>query len=92
MLVSILIYLTSSTITFIILFTTKLLEQVSLSGHALSDHAIFVAEFVNGRIVNQEWIYQNFHFDTFRIFGFVDCFEMECGCPKDMRRSRDASR
>ena len=56
--------------------------------NALSDHAIFAAEFVNGRVVNQEWITQNFDFDTFRIFGFVDCFEMECGRSKDVRRSR----
>ena len=54
----------------------------------LSDHAIFATEFVNGRIVNQEWICQKIDFDTFCVFGFVDYFEMECGCSKDVRRSR----
>jgi len=55
--------------------------------NALADHAIFSTEFVNGRVVNQEWIHQHFDYDSFRIFGFVDCFEMECGRPKDIRRS-----
>jgi hypothetical protein len=55
--------------------------------NALADHAIFSTEFVNGRVVNQEWIHQHFDYDSFRIFGFVDCFEMECGRPKDIKRS-----
>ena len=56
--------------------------------NALSDHSIFEAELVNGRAVNTQWIHQNFDFDTFRIFGFVDGYEMECGRPADVKRSR----
>ena len=32
--------------------------------NALSDHVIFATEFVNDRIVNQEWIFQHFYFDV----------------------------
>ena len=56
--------------------------------NALSDHAIFQADVVNGQVVSQRWIHQHFHFESFCIFGFVDAFNMECVRPKDVTRSR----
>ena len=43
---------------------------------------------VNGEVVSRRWIHQYSDFDTFRIFGFLDAFNLECGLPKDTTRAR----
>ena len=53
--------------------------------NGMSDHSIFQADFVNNKVVSEQWIHQHFAFNIFPSFGFVDVFNMECGCLKDMR-------
>ena len=57
---------------------------------ALADGAIFETEYVDGEVVNQQWIMHHFDFETFRIFGFLDDFGMPTARPSS-RPSRFAN-
>ena len=40
--------------------------------NALADGAIWTTQYVNGEIVDEEWVFHHFDFDSFRPFGFLD--------------------
>jgi hypothetical protein len=49
--------------------------------NALGDGAIFETEYFDGEVINQTWIIHHFHFNTFRIFGFLDDFAIPTARP-----------
>jgi hypothetical protein len=58
--------------------------------NSLTDGAIWEAEYVNGEVVNEEWIIHHFDFQTFRIFGFMDDLAMPTARPgNSSSRSHD---
>eukprot|EP00956_Cyclotella_meneghiniana_P018837 scaffold31724_cov60-Cyclotella_meneghiniana.AAC.5 len=48
---------------------------------ALNSSALYETEYLNGQAVNETFVYHDFDFDTFRLFGFFDDFGFPCGRP-----------
>ena len=55
---------------------------------ALSDGAIHETQYVDGELVNEQWITLNYDFETFRPFGFIDDYAMPAAKPANVRRTR----
>lgn len=60
----------------------------ALIHNALSDGVLWEAQYLDGEIINEEWILHHFDYDSFRVFGFMDDMAIETARPGDSR-SRD---
>ena len=52
--------------------------------NALSNSAIFEAEYVNGEVVDSSWILHHFDFESFCTFGFMDDFALPAVRPTNI--------
>ena len=57
--------------------------------NALADGALEESQYVNGELVNRQWIMHHFKFDTFHPFGFVDYFGLPSARPATSVRRRE---
>jgi hypothetical protein len=48
---------------------------------SVSDGAIEEIEFVDGQVIDQQWILHHFEFDSFCVLGFLDDFALPTACP-----------